>query len=78
MMQILINHADKTINIPTACSAYFLSPLTRFQLICCTPHGCGASGLQHSAAALCSSSAPGTHALDVGPSQRGSVEWEAL
>lgn len=25
MMRILINHADKTINIPTACSTYFPS-----------------------------------------------------
>lgn len=37
MMQILINHADKTINIPTACSTYYLSLLTEPQLICSAP-----------------------------------------
>lgn len=37
MMQILINDADKTINIPTSCSTYYLSLLTEPQLICSTP-----------------------------------------
>lgn len=46
MIQILINHADKTINIPTACSTYYLSLLTKFQLNCSTLHGCSLSVLE--------------------------------
>lgn len=37
MMQILINHADKTISIPTACSTYYLSLSTEPQLLCSAP-----------------------------------------
>lgn len=37
-MQILINHADKTINIPMACSTNYLSLLTEPQLIWSASH----------------------------------------
>lgn len=62
MMQIVINHEDNTINIPTACPTYYLSPLLNPRcsaLLCDWKHSTGTLHLSFQQHKPCSW-APGT------------------
>lgn len=78
MIQILINHADKTINIPTARSAYYFSLLTKFRLKCSTLRGCRPSGLEPQCNGTRHLLSTRNTRAGSGPHERGSVEQETV